>query len=413
MLPTGRRSRYIYHVLSLMTIVYCLDHILPRSLPPPIAVGERNDGGNKIVVVTGANAGIGYETSRRLALDYGTTVIMGCRSKSRCDVASSAIRDELMKRGGEERGGGGTGDVIPMNIDLSDFDSVRSLASELRARRIVVDVLFNNAGYVPLSGTKVDENTGLETSFMSMHLGHFYLTELLLMDNPKLRIVNTSSGTHHICALLNFSYTVHSSMTKLITRWTHGGVDGDNDGVSSHGGGSCINDDFLIRGMHSNTDGNAYIRAKLANVMHVVELPRRHPTATAMVVDLGWVGTSIQPFMRGSVIVSATFVSLLFLPLLVGGIGSWVEDVKIGGRYLHVFYSNFPSYSTSPIFSLSSIPNQNVRFGGCLLSRHPSPTSKLDPRESRHDAKRAHRHPSRPDRHIVERIGIIQKLGRR
>lgn len=48
-------------------------------------------------------------------------------------------------------------------------------------------------------------------------------------------------------------------------------------------------------------DGAAYIQSKLANVMHASSFPSRHPGASAFAVDLGWVGTSIMPFMRGSV----------------------------------------------------------------------------------------------------------------
>jgi len=52
-------------------------------------------------VVTGANAGIGYEASRRLAVDYGARVIMGCRSKGKCDGAAAAINAELEKEAKE------------------------------------------------------------------------------------------------------------------------------------------------------------------------------------------------------------------------------------------------------------------------------------------------------------------------
>ncbi len=142
-------------------------------------------------------------------------------------------------------------------------------------------MLFNNAGYVPREGEPVNA-MGLEPSFASMHLGHFYLTELLLRENPRMRIVNTSSGTHHMCAMLSL----------LRGSGGRGGEPG------------CIDDAFFRSGVRSPSDGLAYVRAKLANAMHAVELPRRHPGATAIAIDLGWVGTSIQPFMRGGLLVS-------------------------------------------------------------------------------------------------------------
>ena len=50
-----------------------------------------------------------------------------------------------------------------------------------------------------------------------------------------------------------------------------------------------------------------YYQAKLANMMHAVALPGHHPRATAVAIDLGWVGTNIQSWMEG-ILVSVCFV---------------------------------------------------------------------------------------------------------
>jgi hypothetical protein len=63
----------------------------------------------------------------------------------------------------------------------------------------------------------------------------------------------------------------------------------------------CVDEEFLLLGMKSQTDSAAYIRAKVANVMHAVSIPHNHPQATSVAIDLGWVGTSIQPFMELSI----------------------------------------------------------------------------------------------------------------
>jgi NAD(P)-dependent dehydrogenase (short-subunit alcohol dehydrogenase family) len=276
-LGRGLRSRCLLHVFSLILGAHVLDRVVPASLPTPSQLPP-----GRTVVVTGANAGIGYETSRRLAVDYGARVIMGCRSRGRCDEAAAAINAELKERG---EGASSSGSATPMLVDLSSFESVESFASILladdRGTTSVVDVLFNNAGYAPREGEPVNA-VGLESSFASMHLGHFYLTELLLRENPRMRVVNTSSGTHHMCAMLS----LRGSRRRR----------GESPG--------CIDDAFFRNGVRSPSDGLAYVRAKLANAMHAVELPRRHPGATAIAIDLGWVGTSIQPFMRGGFLVS-------------------------------------------------------------------------------------------------------------
>lgn len=152
-----------------------------------------------------------------------------------------------------------------------------------------VDVLFNNAGYVPNPHEPVNKY-GLDPSFTSMHLSHFYLAEELIRSNPKLRVVNTSSGTHHICAI-PFAM-VPPVLYRAIPSGVRRKLLPQNPG--------CIDDDYLTNGIRSETTASAYIEAKLANVMHVAELPRRHPGITAIAIDLGWVGTSIQSFMTGT-----------------------------------------------------------------------------------------------------------------
>jgi len=265
-----------------------------------------------------------------------------------------------------------------MLIDLSSFESVESFASLLladdRGTTNVVDVLFNNAGYAPREGEPVNA-VGLESSFASMHLGHFYLTELLLRENPRMRVVNTSSGTHHMCAMLSLRGS----------RW-RGGEPG------------CIDDAFFRNGVRSPSDGLAYIRAKLANAMHAVELPRRHPGATAIAIDLGWVGTSIQPFMRGG-----------FLVRKLPGV---VRRGMIHGSnvfFITILFSFCVSHHERPINrerSLQPPPTPHATPRRRLLSSK-------DTRGPGNDAHRARRRPPGPDGDTVERRDAVGRLGGR
>jgi 3-oxoacyl-[acyl-carrier protein] reductase len=78
---------------------------------------------NKVIIVTGAAAGIGLATARRFALE-------GCR------VASWDVRD------GEAQPGGG----IFQKVDVTSAASVDSAVEEVAARLGAVYVLVNNAG---------------------------------------------------------------------------------------------------------------------------------------------------------------------------------------------------------------------------------------------------------------------------
>ena len=135
--------------------------------------------------------------------------------------------------------------MTPMLVNLSSFEPIETLASLLVDRGANVDVILNSARYWPRGGKPVN-GTGLKPSFASMHLGHFHLTELLLGENPCMRVVNTSSIAHHLGALMT------------LLHWP--GRLGQRPG--------CPDNVFFWGGAQSPLDGSrAYLRAKLTNPM--------------------------------------------------------------------------------------------------------------------------------------------------
>lgn len=259
-------------IVTMSSLVYLCDFYVPAALPSPDDLSSYND---MVVVITGANSGIGFETSQALVLQGFATVIMACRSMTKCNGAANIINSAATDSSRGKK-------AIPMHLDLADFQSVLEFSKNIKqelGKDDKVDVLVNNAGYVPHQVESLNQY-GLDPSFTSMHISHHLLAELLLEQNPTLRVVATSSGTHHICAFPEFV----PSFLK----------------VFSHPPG-CVDEDFLAKGIHSTTSGVKYINAKVANIMHVSEIPRRHPSSTAFAIDLGWVGTSIQPWMRGEI----------------------------------------------------------------------------------------------------------------
>ncbi|NIK39627.1 NAD(P)-dependent dehydrogenase (short-subunit alcohol dehydrogenase family) [Xanthomonas arboricola] len=138
----------------------------------------------KCFIVTGANAGVGFEITRVLAA-RGARVLLGCREQGRADAAIARIK--RLTPGA---------DLAWLPLDLGDLDSVRAAAAHvLKEPRI--NVLINNAGIMnpPLMRTK----QGFESQFGVNHLGVFALISLLLpklAETPGSRVVVTSSIAH-------------------------------------------------------------------------------------------------------------------------------------------------------------------------------------------------------------------------
>jgi NAD(P)-dependent dehydrogenase (short-subunit alcohol dehydrogenase family) len=140
----------------------------------------------KVVVVTGSNVGIGLETAVGVAGLEATTVL-ACRNEAKATSAAAEVTQRTWND-----------DVHVVRLDLGDLDSVRAAAGEILRRWDRLDVLVNNAG-----GTWTQRQLtaqGFEQTFGVNHLGHFYLTQLLLerlRGTAPSRIVSVTSVGHH------------------------------------------------------------------------------------------------------------------------------------------------------------------------------------------------------------------------
>lgn len=135
-----------------------------------------------VVVVTGANSGMGKETARELAW-LGAQVVLGCRSVERGEATSREIADTT-----------GSAALTAMRVDLSSLASIRDFAREFGDRFSKLDVLVNNAA----ASLQTREMTadGFERQWATNVLGPHLLTELLLPQleaSERGRIVNVST----------------------------------------------------------------------------------------------------------------------------------------------------------------------------------------------------------------------------
>ena len=198
-------------------------------------------------VVTGANSGLGLETTRMLA-GRGAHVVLTARDQIKGEAAVARVGQDVPGASLELR-----------LLDLADLDSVRAFAKGLYDDRVGVDVLINNAGVMmtPQRSTK----QGFELQFGTNHLGPFALTGLLLellAEGSDPRVVTVSSTLHK-----------------------QGKIDFDD----------------LMR-TRSYSPEAAYSQSKLANLLFGLELDRRLRAADSPIRSLlahpGYSNTNLQ-----------------------------------------------------------------------------------------------------------------------
>ena len=139
----------------------------------------------KVIIVTGANNGIGYEAAKEFARN-GAQTILACRSAEKAQAALDQIRAEIPDAS-----------VEIIQLDLASLKSVHRFADDFKARYDQLDILLNNAGIMAVPYGKTED--GFESQLGINHLGHFALTGLLielLLKTPRSRIVNVSSIGH-------------------------------------------------------------------------------------------------------------------------------------------------------------------------------------------------------------------------
>ncbi len=136
----------------------------------------------RTAVVTGANGGLGLETTRELARK-GARVLMAVRDHDKAVAAQAAIVAEVP---------GAELELVP--CDLSSLNSVRAAAEDIAGRAPSIDLLFANAGI--MGTTEQRSADGFELQLAVNHLGHFALIGRLLpavLAAAAGRIVTTTS----------------------------------------------------------------------------------------------------------------------------------------------------------------------------------------------------------------------------
>lgn len=94
--------------------------------------------GRKIVLVTGANAGLGFQMARALCgSNESYEILLGGRSLQKAQKAASDVLAEFPQTASH---------VSPIQVDIEDDASIEAAFEEVQTKFGRLDALVNNAG---------------------------------------------------------------------------------------------------------------------------------------------------------------------------------------------------------------------------------------------------------------------------
>lgn len=238
----------------------------------------------KVIVITGANSGLGLACAKTLAAK-GATVVMTARNVQKGEAARGEILQEQPHAS-----------LDLMKLDVGDLSSVRAFAAAFKDKYARLDILLNNAGVMAIPRQETPD--GFEMQLGVNHLGHFALTGLLLnviTKTPNARIHNVSSSANYT-GTINFDDLMGE---KNYSRW------------------------------------GAYGQSKLANVFFTFELQKRLSAAGHdTIANVSHPGVVIGNLQANSVAQSGTglegLLYRLIEPILAQDIGMGVLPMLYG-----------------------------------------------------------------------------------
>lgn len=262
---------------------------------PPATLTESNlpSQSGKVHIVTGGYAGIG-EQLVMILYNAGAKVYVAGRSESKAQASISRVKAAHPNAKGE---------LIFLNLDLSDLASIKKSAEEFLSKESRLDVLVNNAGVMfPPKGSKTAQDHDLQ--FGTNCLGPYLFTKFL---HPILKQTAATSPPNSVRVLWASSVGIHVLAPK-------GGVQLDGSGK--------------IKDIDQNTN---YAQTKVGNNLLAIKTQSLLKDAGIVSVSFnpGNLATELQRHTWGAAVMTA----LLLYPAKLGAYtelwAGWSEEVTI------------------------------------------------------------------------------------
>jgi NAD(P)-dependent dehydrogenase (short-subunit alcohol dehydrogenase family) len=177
---------------------------------------------DKIVIVTGANSGIGFETALDLS-KRKAHVILACRDMKKAQKSLDMIKKISKNR-----------NVYVEKLDLASFESVKDFSNRILSKYDKIDILINNAG-VAFCPKWLTQNN-FEYQFQVNYLSHYLLTRLLLDKLVESSSIQSPTRVINVTSIL----------------YKSGRIDWDDINFNSH---------------RKYDSGEAYKQSKLCNIL--------------------------------------------------------------------------------------------------------------------------------------------------
>ena len=226
----------------------------------------------QVIIVTGGNVGLGYETIRQLSEHNPAQIYLAARSR---DKAEQAIAD--LKQANPQ-----FTNICFLELDLASFTSVKAAATEFLSRESRLDILVNNAGIMMTPEGLTSD--GYEIQFGTNVLGPVLFTQLLLSTLRKTaKEVNTQAR------MVMLSSAAHARAPRDAYKF----------------------DEFRTTASHRHTT-ERYTTSKLANLHYARALAERETEVKVVPVHPGMVATNLHHASTGTFLRPFLYAAIFF-----------------------------------------------------------------------------------------------------
>lgn len=211
----------------------------------------------KVILVTGANSGLGLQSVLDLARHGPKEIWLTSRTTEKANEAIQEIKKEVPGA-----------NLKPLSLDLASFDSIKSAARNFTQASQRLDILLLNAGIMASDAGLTKD--GYEVQFGTNHVGHALLTKLLT-------------------PLLDKTAAEPSSDVRVVVLTSGAIAMAPNDGIQF---------DTLKTEQESMGTWTRYGQSKLANALFARQLATLHTTWTVTAIHPGVVTTNLSRHVK-------------------------------------------------------------------------------------------------------------------